>query len=258
MLSTLLFRLKSYLCYFFKAKNSNYLHSPFIFGLYNQLQESIREPELEVIHKYRKFLKEKEQPISLKEKDGTIFTISIALRYKKTSISSQYGKILRGLQKYIQAKNILELGTSLGVSSLYLSSESAKVATIDINDIGEKMVKEFFNSNSKNYKLPYFHIGDFKSILPIYLEQNEDIDFVFIDGDHTYTSTIDNTLKIIPNLSQNSCIVLDDIRWNYDMYRAWEELKSKSIFNYTIDIGRIGILMKINNHSPKQHFTLHL
>lgn len=258
MLSTLLFRLKSYLFYFFEAKNSNYLHSPFIFGLYNQLQKSIREPELEIIHKYRKFLKEKEQPISLKEKDGTFFTIPIAQRYQKTSISSKYGKILYGLQKYIQANHILELGTSLGISSLYLSSESSKLATIDINDIGEKMVKEFFISNSKKFKLPNFHIGNFETILPIYLEQKGDVDFVFIDGDHTYTSTIDNTHKIIPKLSQNSCIVLDDIRWNNEMYRAWADLKSNTIFNYTIDMGRIGILIKINNHSPKQHFTLHL
>jgi predicted O-methyltransferase YrrM len=150
------------------------------------------------------------------------------------------------------------LGTSLGVSTLYFDTNLSKVDTIDINEIGKKIISEYSAVNNFNLSNLTFHIGDFESKIPEYLEENKMVDIVFIDGDHTYESTIKNTEILIPYLSENSCIVLDDIRWNNEMYKAWEELKTNFNFNYTLDFGRIGILMKTNNHAPKQHFILHL
>jgi len=235
-----------------------YLHSPFIFELSNHIFESINQQESSLISNFRQFLTSNTSIISLQDKDGSCFSTSVSTRYKKTSISSVYGKILRGLQEFMKAKNVLELGTSLGVSTLYFETNLSHIDTIDLNDIGKKIVSEFSETQNTIFSNITFRIGNFETKLPEYLEEKKTVDFVFIDGDHTYESTIKNTHTIIPFLSKNSCIVLDDIRWNEAMYAAWNELKSNSNFNYTIDFGRIGVLMKINNHAPKQHFILHL
>lgn len=234
------------------------MHSPFIFGLSNNILASLNEKEPQITVNYREYLTSNTDQVSLFEKDGSSFDISISLRYQKTSISSKYGKILRGIQNFLDAKNILELGTSLGVSALYFDSNASIINTIDMNDIGRKMIQNFSDKNKTDLSNLHFHIGTFEKKLPEVLLEMKMVDLAFVDGDHTYLSTIKNVKTIIPFLSENSCIILDDIRWNKEMYTAWEELNSNSIFNYTIDFGRIGILCHINNHAPKQHFIINL
>lgn len=235
-----------------------YIHSPFVFGLSNKIKDSIHHKESELIIEFRQFLASNTSIILLQDKNGSIFSTSVAKRYNKTSISPIYGKMLRALQEFLKSKHILELGTSLGVSTLYFDANLSKIDTIDINEIGKNIISEYSAANHFNLSNLSFHIGDFASKIPEYLEANKTVDLVFIDGDHTYESTIKNTETLIPYLSENSCIVLDDIRWNHEMYKAWKKLITNFNFNYTIDFGRIGILMKINNHAPKQHFILHL
>lgn len=235
-----------------------YIHSPFIFGLSNNILAFLNEKDPQITVNYREYLTSNTSRVSLFEKDGSSFDISISLRYQKTSISSKYGKMLRGIQNFLDAKNILELGTSLGVSALYFDSNASIINTIDMNDIGRKMIQNFSDKNKTDLSNLHFHIGTFEKKLPEVLLEMKKVDLAFVDGDHTYLSTIKNVKNIIPFLSENSCIILDDIRWNKEMYTAWEELNSNSIFNYTIDFGRIGILCRINNHAPKQHFIINL
>ncbi len=106
-----------------------------------------------------------------------------------------------------------------------------------------------------NWENAAFHCGKFEEILPNILTE-KNIDFCFIDGDHSYQATINYVYQIKDYLSEHAVLILDDIRWSEGMYSAWEELILLSDFNYTIDFGRIGLLFKHQNKSPKQHFIL--
>jgi predicted O-methyltransferase YrrM len=180
---------------------------------------------------------------------------TISKRYKSTSIDQKYGQILYQTARYLTAQNFLELGTSLGVSSAYIgnSTENIKGNTIDFNpnavDISKSLFARMKWSNIE------FHCGRFEVVLPTILTE-KNIDFCFIDGDHQYASTIHYVMQIKEYLSENSVIILDDIRWSEGMYRAWEELIKIPEFNYTIDFGRIGLLFKTTHRNPKQHFIL--
>jgi len=255
VIEKLLFRLVSYLIYNWKSRGNHYLHSPFIFNWY-QLIVNEKLLNNDSIQKYRDDLLMDKSDFYYETIESKRIDTSISKRYKQTSIDDKYGEILSHTAHYVGAKNFLELGTSLGVSTLYLALSSEKIqgTTIDYNPNSTNFSKNKFDS-LQLHKIKFIN-GRFEDVLPAYLTSCEPIDLIFIDGNHSYQATIDNTHLIIPKLSSESVIILDDIRWSREMYKAWEELIQLDIFNYTVDFGRIGFLFKTENKSPKQHFIL--
>ena len=82
------------------------------------------------------------------------------------------------------------------------------------------------------------------------------VDLAYLDGNHSYTATIDYFNKILPYTNQNSVIVLDDIYWSNEMLKAWKQLTQHPSVTYSIDIYSSGFLFFNNNMKSKQHFVL--
>ncbi len=255
MLSNLCFRLFSYIRYYLRAENGMYIHSPFVFEWHQSLIEKIPFESLRIIENYRNQLSTSEESISLtKEKTGKV--VKISSRYRNTSISPKFGSVLYKTSKYLSANSFIELGTSLGVSTLYLalSSERIKGTSIDYMATAIQFVsKKFEEIPIENVKLIE---GSFEDKLPELISTDSLLDIVFIDGDHSFEATVFNTKSFIPKMSHNSVIILDDIRWSIEMYRAWETLRKLETFTYTIDYGRIGLLFITDTNAPQQHFIL--
>ena len=207
------------------------------------------------IEAYRDLLATSKESIKLEE-DGKIIIKSIAQRYHSTSISPRYGRLLYQTSKYIQANHFLELGTSLGVSAMYLTLSNQSIRGISIDYMDSSI--EFCNARYQELGITnnQFIRGSFEEVLPRILNLDATIDLVYIDGDHSYEATMNNTYTILPFLSANSVVILDDIRWSPGMFRAWNELKMIKSFNYSIDFGRIGLLFKVQNSPVKQDFIL--
>lgn len=255
IIDQLLFRISSFIVYYWKAQSNLYIHSPFIFDWVNTLNQNLSKSN-NSIALYRAIL-DRDLSKFIYSHNNSEICVSVSDRYRKTSISDYYGKILSSTCSYLNAKHFLELGTSLGVSAAYLASSNSSIkgVTIDSNlnstTKSQSLFDEFFFPHQVE-----FNNGKFNDILPYVLKDENKFDFVFIDGDHKYESTIDYVSQIKLFLSDNAVIVLDDIRWSRDMYRAWQELIQLTEFNYTVDFGRIGLLFKVNNNSPKQHFYI--
>ncbi|MCE2962445.1 MAG: O-methyltransferase [Chitinophagales bacterium] len=256
LIDQLIFRLFSYPKYYWFAQSNHYIHSPFIFQWIGLIQTWANRED-ETLKAYRNLLAEDSSAFSYNQ-DKKVSSISVKNRYAQTSIDDVFGKILSATSVYMRSKSFLELGTSLGVSTAYIvtSNHSIVGTTIDSNPLASKIAKDRFDRIFPEHHVK-FETGLFKDVLPRIVQDMQSIDFVFIDGDHSYEATLENVQIVKPYLSENSVIVLDDIRWSRSMFRAWSQLVEINEFNYTVDYGRIGLLFKVNNNSPKQHFYLH-
>ncbi len=256
LIDQLIFRFFSYPKYYWLAQSNLYIHSPFIFQWIGLIQAWANKEDEKLIA-YRNALAEDSSAFSY-DKENKVSTISVKNRYAQTSVDDVYGKILLATSVHMQSKSFLELGTSLGVSAAYIVRSNHRIVgtTIDRNPLASKMAKERFDRIFPEHRVK-FETGLFKDVLPSIVKDMQSIDFVFIDGDHSYEATVENVQKVKPYLSENSVIVLDDIRWSRSMFRAWTQLVEIKDFNYTVDYGRMGLLFKVNNHSSKQHFYLH-
>lgn len=255
LIDKFLFRFFSYSCYFWKAQSILYIHSPFVFGWVNCIQLLQAQNDI-AVENYRKNLECNRNLFEYVLKGNKVKT-QVYKRYKITSITDDYGKILTATMIYLKANYFLELGTSFGVSTAYLVSRTreARGLSIDFNEQAILMAQSMFDKHFVGHRVKFIH-GYFNEILNKVLTNDLKLDFIFIDGDHSYKSTINYVKMVLPFMSEKAVIALDDIRWNKDMYKAWSEILLFPEFNYTIDYGRIGFLFKVNNHSPKQHFVL--
>ena len=240
------------------SKGPHRVHSPFVYNLYmNQILEDRGYYTYEEIESLRNQLLLSNQTIEWEEvgagKKKNKRKIS---DLAKTSLApSKYARLLHRLTLHFSPKITLELGTCLGITSIYLAkcNSNSQVITIEAN----KACCEIAKTNFETLKVDNIQLiqGTFIEKLPELLKLHTVFDFVFIDGDHKYESTVNYVNQLIPNLSESSVLVLDDIHWSADMNKAWQFVKQLPQVTVTIDIYRMGLVF-FHKGQSKEHFTL--
>jgi predicted O-methyltransferase YrrM len=97
--------------------------------------------------------------------------------------------------------------------------------------------------------------GAFEETLPTVLKRIGWIDFVYIDGHHRKDATIRYVEMLMPYLSEDATIVVDDINWSAEMKEAWQQLKSDQRFRQSIDVYMMGLLFT-NKALSKENFLV--
>lgn len=248
------FQVFSYLSYWLNAVDEHSLHSPFFFDFYTRVVKG-KSPSHPAAEKLRVKLLNDKRTIDIDDpgskKSGRRNIRDIA----QTSLSrSQYSALYSRIISKYECKNVLELGTSLGINALYLGSDPAvKVTTIE----GSKAISEisqltFDFAKAKNIRLIEEFIDD---SLPKLLETARKIDFVFIDANHTYEATVGYFNLLLKAIHHKSVVVIDDIHYSSEMERAWNEIKANPLVHSSADLYRCGILF-FDPSLNKQHVIL--
>ncbi|MBL7726232.1 MAG: class I SAM-dependent methyltransferase [Dinghuibacter sp.] len=169
---------------------------------------------------------------------------------------AKYARVLYRLVNHYGCRNIIELGTSLGISTAYmaLGNTGSRVITCEGSAALAEKSREHFNSlHLDNITVL---AGEFEQTLPQALKEMPEADLVFIDGNHRYEPTIRYFNELIPHLHNDSILVFDDIHWSREMEQAWAEIKQHHDISETIDLFFIGIVFFRSEQKVKQHFTI--
>jgi predicted O-methyltransferase YrrM len=252
--------LTSYFKYAIQVKNLHRVHSPFVYDLYEDCIKSKRNYyAFNRIEKCRTALLSDSRRISDPDpgagnRKGKSFKVKDIAA--KSLIEPKGGRFLFELSKKLGCKNVLELGSSLGISASYLAAfdSNCKVQTIEGRPtIAEIAIETFISLNLKNIEL---HSGLFDEVLPKILSSKPSFDLVYLDGNHRLDATLRYVKQVIPYLHSNSVIIVDDIRWSDEMWQAWEKLQSMDEFHVCIDLLKMGILFT-RPFQAKENFTLY-
>jgi len=257
----ILFKIKSYLQYHLKAVDEHGVHSPFVFDLLTKVIKSPKHyyafDEIEHIKKQLKSSNDSIQQIEFGAGSHTLKSVEkkIAQLAKTVSIPKSQGELLFKLVEYFQPKSVLELGTCIGISTLYLSLENKQrsVFTIEANPDSAKLAQKLFKQLECNQINSF--IGTFEERLDEVLQQMQQIDFAFIDGNHRYEPTINYYRKILPFTHENSILIFHDIHWSEGMQQAWEEIKNDDAVSISVDVFSMGFVF-FHKGILKQHFVL--
>ncbi len=245
--------------YLLVAKTKHGVHSPFVFNLVTQvIQDKTNFKEYEDIELLRRELMQDSTVINVIDLGAGSQTLANNKRAikdiaKNSAKPKKYAQLLFRLVKHFRSKNILELGTSLGISSLYLAKADKESIVITIEgcpEIANKAKENFEKLQLGNIKQV---VGNFDEVLSANI--NSKLDFVFIDGNHRKQPTL-NYFDIILKHSHNKTVfVFDDIHWSEEMQQAWEEIKKHPQVTVTIDLFFIGIVF-IRPEQSKEHFVI--
>ena len=168
---------------------------------------------------------------------------------------SKYAQLLFRLVNRFQPKTILELGTSLGISSAYMASANSGSKLITIEGCNE--IAAIAKQNFKKLKLENIRqsIGNFDEVLPDALKKIEQLDLVFFDGNHRKIPTMNYFQQCLERAVETSVFIFDDIYWSEEMKEAWQEIKNNERVTVTIDLFHFGIVF-FRKEQVKEHFII--
>ena len=175
-----------------------------------------------------------------KKKNNQICSIS-----KMSSSSRKNGELLYKLARIHQPEMIIELGTSLGIGTFYLSQACSNIRIVTLEAVKEiqylaRKQAELLNINNIEYVN-----GLFDDNLEHYLLELSDLNkLVFIDGNHTFSSTLKYFELCMKHLVEDSVIIIDDIYWSKEMNRFWKMAVNFPGIKYSIDFFYMGCIIK--------------
>ena len=255
---------KKFIQYFLTASNGkgHGIHSPFVYNFIEKILTDKKEYICySTIEAQRKILLQDETVIEVEDFGAGSTVIKTNKRVvKKIAASSlkskKFAQLLYRIVQYYQPKTIVELGTSLGITSSYLAAGSTitKLFTFEGSaNIAAKATQIFTNLEYTNLTLVE---GDFAKTLPPLLSSLQEIDLAFIDGNHKKEPTLNYFHQLLQHSTNSTILIFDDIHWSAEMEAAWKQIKKHAKVTLTIDLFFIGLVFINTDFKEKQHFKI--
>ena len=253
-----------YLNYYLTASNGkgHGTHSPFIFHFITHVLNAKQHyPEYDTAEVLRKELL-KDETVLIIQDFGAGSSLdktnkrTVADIAKNAAKPKKFGQLLFRMIKKYQPATILELGTSLGITTSYLSlaKPDAKLVTMEgAGEVAAVARKNFQKLGVENIKIEQ---GNFDDTLSAVVGGLSSVDFCFVDGNHRQEPTERYLYEILPKTNEDSILVFDDVHWSREMEQAWENIKSHPQVRCSIDLFFIGIVFFRHEFFEKQHFII--
>ena len=256
--------LLKYFQYYFTASNSkgHGMHSPFVFDFITKiLNDKTVYPEYRKVEALRDQLLNDTAVLEVEDlgagsavnkKDRR----SISSIAKSAAKPEKFGQLLFRMVRYYQPNTILELGTSLGITTSYLSLAKQEARTITME--GSKEISEVAKQNFQKFELKNTELveGNFDNTLLSVVRGLSSVDFSFIDGNHRQEPTERYFQELLAKTNNNSILVFDDIHWSSEMEAAWKTIKDNAAVSCSIDLFFIGLVFFRKEFKEKQHFVI--
>ena len=165
-------------------------------------------------------------------------------------------QLLFRLVNHFRPRTILELGTSLGLTTAYLAAADSRsrVLTFEGCPNTATVARETFEVlNLRNVTLIEGNLDD--TLAPTLATLDGPLDFAFFDGNHRYEPTLRYFNLCAAHRTEQSVFVLDDIHWSGEMERAWAAICQHPDVTLTVDLFFVGLVF-FRRNQPKQHFIL--
>ncbi|QJW89086.1 class I SAM-dependent methyltransferase [Spirosoma taeanense] len=254
----------AYLRYLSRARDEHSLHSPFLFSLYTTSirPDNRREPAFTSFRALRNELCRSRETIAItdfgagsKVNGARQRTIGdIACHSQKPA---RFGRLLFRLIRHAKANVIVDLGTSLGLTTAYLAEaarpQHGQVLTFEGCPQTAAVARQNFDRlGTPNVEIV---VGNLDETLASRVARLKPIDFVFFDANHRYEPTVRYFEICLSNSHNDTLFVFDDIHWSDEMEQAWAYIKRHPAVSVTVDLFWVGLVFT-RKEQPKQDFVL--
>ena len=223
--------------FFLKHRKGHGIHSPYLFDFISRVifnSESMECPAW-VLKEHRDLLRLRARSAGKGRRISSFVSAS--------SVTEKQGKLLYRIASWFKPGMMVELGTGLGISTLYLATGSPGSPLHSIEGNTERATFAAQLVSRCMLGPVSIHWGDMDEklgdILPLMPERY----LAYVDGNHHYEPTVHYVRSLVEKAGEEAVIVLDDIYWSRGMNRAWREIISWSECRVSIDLFHMGILL---------------
>lgn len=253
-----------YLRYYFTASNGkgHGTHSPFIFHFISHILNDNKECiAYSTVENMRRQLLADDTVLTIEDfgagsshshqNNRTVSSIA-----RNAAKPKKFGQLLFRMIQAYQPACILELGTSLGITTSYLSLAKPDATLVTME--GASQVAAIARKNLDALSITNYRLieGNFDETLQTAINQLPSVDFVFIDGNHRQEPTERYFKELLTRVHNDSILIFDDIHWSREMEQAWETIKRHPAVRCSIDLFFIGIVFFRQEFKEKQYFTI--
>lgn len=157
-------------------------------------------------------------------------------------------------QKQHRPLQMLELGTSLGITTAYLAAADTRncVHTYEGSNAVLKIAQGVWKAlKMENIEWIEGNIDD----TFLGRKQQKRLDLAYVDANHTYDATMRYVDHLLGCMDEKGIIVIDDIHYSDPMERAWTALKADSRVTTSMDLYAMGLLF-VDPHYLKRHYII--
>jgi predicted O-methyltransferase YrrM len=253
----------AYVKHSFRSQSKYRIHSPFVYDFYkNVLNNGESFHQYRVVNRLRKelegvsrFIKRKDMGAKSKDFPRDQRFVRVGDIARRSCVTQKNGELLFRYVKNYKPANILELGTSLGISTIYfgLAAPECKIVTIEGCIDSANVARENFDKTGlKNVRII---TGSFEDMLDVALEEMPKPDLVFFDGNHKKKPTLAYFEKCLQHIHPGTVFIFDDIHWSAGMQEAWNVIRLDPRVKVSIDLYKMGFVF-FREELSKENFTL--
>ena len=205
--------------------------------------------------KSRKIINKKDFGTGSGEAENVTYPVEIRKIAADSLTSRRNARRLNRMVRFMKAQKILEIGTSLGITSAYLAmaNPGARIITLEgCPELSNIARKNFRRLGLDNVDLIE---GRFENTLPKALEQLGTVDFVYIDGNHRKEAMLDYFSKCLAFSNNNTVMIFDDIHMTDEMENGWDAMVKNEKIRVSLDLFFSGWIF-FRKESSREHFKL--
>ncbi len=260
MLGSQWYSLKQYLGFLRKATNQHGVHSPFVYDFLTKcLYDRQKYPAYAKLKNYRKSILNDQKTIKITDfgAGSRVFKNDerkISDLGKNAGANLKRMHLLYRVTTYFHSKNVLELGTSVGLATAAFSlAEARKVTSVE----GCTEIAKVAAQKLDSLKFSHLHLKNdrFSSFLADNLANSYDL--VYFDGNHSKSATLSYFELLLGTAHNDFVFIFDDIYWSAEMTETWESIKQHPKVRVTVDCFWLGFVF-FRREQEKEHFKIRL
>ncbi len=168
---------------------------------------------------------------------------------RNSAVPARYGRLLSNMAAEFGKPAIVEFGTSLGFSTMYLALGHPGTQIYTMEGCKETSAVASENFRAAGIKNVELMNGSFDSLIPGMVTRRINPGLVFIDGNHRKEPLL-RYFSMMSDLSDGSIVfIIDDIHQSYEMEKAWNEIRNNADVSVTVDLFRMGVVFLRKNIS---------
>jgi predicted O-methyltransferase YrrM len=174
---------------------------------------------------------------------------------RREAIRPRQGELLFRLTHYFRSQNILQIGVSMGLSTLYLSSyaQGLRCLSLEKEPKNAGIARQVYE---KAARTPVdLRVGDYQTTLPEALKELGRVDFVFFNT-RREPANLQLFEACLPYVHAGSLFVLEGIKANRTMRELWKTIGRHPEVSVTVDLYSLGIVF-FNKKLHKRNYTVY-
>ena len=255
----MLYQSIQYIKFLLKSTNQHGVHSPFVYNLVTKcFYDKAKYKDYHSISSYRKSLIKNSSKIRVTDLGAGSHVMKnqerrVSKMARNAGSTCKRAKLLYRITSYFTPKNILELGTSLGIATyaMSLGNPNTKITSIE----GCSNISAFTKKQLEKFQVKNVNIvnDDFNEVIEKHVSKQYDL--IFFDGNHQKEATLSYFETLLQTANNDSVFIFDDIYWNKGMTEAWETIKKHPKVTVTVDTFFWGFVF-FRKEQVKEHFTI--